>query len=372
MNAKPARTASGRVPLSTSEDAELAAPLFATLERIGEGIVFITEPGQVLLANAAARRLLGFTDDGKEHEPLWERVRYASLQELVRQALVTAQPQMRELTLVAPEERIVHVEVIPARSRRGESILAIVLRDVTELRRLERVRQDFVANVSHELRTPLTSVKGFIETLLEGAIDDPTNNRRFLTLMEEDVNRLARLTDDLLELSKVESLGRPKTSQPVDVPRIIQDVVDALDQQSHAKRITVTFQEPHSVREVRGDPDQIRQVFWNLLDNAIKYNVEGGRVDVELSIDGTHLVVSVSDTGIGIPTEELPRIFERFYRVDKARSRALGGTGLGLSIVKHIVEAHGGQVDVTSEPGRGSVFRVTLPFVTREDALGLT
>jgi two-component system phosphate regulon sensor histidine kinase PhoR len=176
------------------------------------------------------------------------------------------------------------------------------------------------------------------------------------------VNRLARLTDDLLELAKVESLGKPKSVQSVDVWRIIDEVMEALEPQIRAKQITVQIQPHETCVAARGNPDQIRQVFWNLLDNAVKYNVEGGQVSVALSSETPWLHVSVADTGIGIPEEEQSRIFERFYRVDKARSRALGGTGLGLSIVKHIVEAHGGQIAVTSEPGNGSVFRFTLPL----------
>jgi len=332
------------------------------LDRMAEGVLLITPEGQVLFANAASRRLLGLPDDATGCERLWDALRHPGLQELTERAWQTGAPQMREITVQVPEERIVQAQVMSGDVHTAEPTVAIVLHDVTELRRLERVRQDFVANVSHELRTPLTSIKGFIETLLQGAIDDPGHNRHFLTLVEEDVNRLARLTDDLLELSKVESLDKPKTIQAVDVPRLTQDVVASLMPQIRAKQITVTVQPDGRMTEAKGDPDQLRQVLWNLLDNAVKYNVEGGRILLRLQAGEGSLRVEVADTGIGIPAEELPRIFERFYRVDKARSRALGGTGLGLSIVKHIVEAHGGQVEVTSEPGRGSTFQFTLPL----------
>jgi two-component system phosphate regulon sensor histidine kinase PhoR len=307
--------------------------------------------------------LLGLPDDDDELDRQLRRlrIRHPVLLELVGQALATGQPQLRELSVEAPDERIVHAQVVPGTGQGADPAIAIVLHDVTELRRLERVRQDFVANVSHELRTPLTSIKGFIETLLQGAMDDPDHNRRFLRFVEEDVNRLARLTDDLLVLSTVESIGKPTSIQAVDVPTFVHDVVEALHPQIQAKQLTVVAA-PSSLPAAKGDPDQIRQVVWNLLDNAVKYNVEGGRIDVSYVVHPSCLRTHVSDTGIGIPPDELPRVFERFYRVDKARSRALGGTGLGLSIVKHIVEAHGGEVSVASEPGRGSTFGFTLPL----------
>jgi two-component system phosphate regulon sensor histidine kinase PhoR len=336
--------------------------LRAILDRMAEGVLSMTAEGRIVLANAAARRLLGLSEQNVLDPGGPGRWGHHELHELVSRVLRTGQPQTVELTVYRPDERILQVHITGGSSEDPQATVELVLHDVTELRRLERVRQDFVANVSHELRTPLTSVKGFIETLLQGAIDDPEHNRRFLTLVEEDVNRLARLTDDLLELSKVESLGKPKTIQSVDVGRIIDEVFEALEPQIQAKRITSTVPPHGRPIYAKGDPDQIRQVFWNLLDNAIKYNVEGGRVDVVCSAERGWMSAQVIDTGIGIPTEELPRIFERFYRVDKARSRAMGGTGLGLSIVKHIVEAHGGQIDVTSEPGRGSAFQLTLPL----------
>lgn len=340
------------------ESPAAADKLQAILDRMAEGVLTVDTDGRVLFVNAAGRRLLRLPEDPHASAQLWECVRSPDLESLVSRALETGQAQVQEIVVQAPEERLIQAQAIRGRG----PTCSIVLQDVTELRRLERVRQDFVANVSHELRTPLTSIKGFIETLLHGAIDDRTHNRHFLSLMEEDVNRLARLTDDLLELSKVESFGKPKTVQAVDVMHVVTDVVESLESQMQAKRITIQVRPQDRLGPVRGDPDQVRQVLWNLLDNAVKYNVEGGRIDVTLEVQNGWLMTKVVDTGIGILDEELPRIFERFYRVDKARSRALGGTGLGLSIVKHIVEAHGGQVEVASEPGRGSTFRFTLPI----------
>ena len=346
---------------ATAAAALSKGPLPAILDRLAEGLVVLTVEGQVLFLNPAVRRLLGMDDRFTTGQLFWDHVRPDALRTLVDRAWQTRVPQQTEVILPAPEERSLEVEVTIGLLDDGISAAFLVLRDLTAIRRLERVRQDFVANVSHELRTPLTSIKGFIETLLHGAMEDPVHGRRFLSLVEEDVDRLARLTDDLLELSKVESLGRPKSSQAVDALRVIRDVVDSLAPQMQAKRIRKSIEHDGQAAVVTGDSDQIRQVVWNLLDNAIKYNIEGGRVDVICRDAEGFLDIAVSDTGIGLPTEELERIFERFYRVDKARSRALGGTGLGLSIVKHIVEAHGGTVGVTSELGKGSTFTVRLP-----------
>jgi len=358
---KPTSLASGTVWSRRQLMMLLQGQVQTMLDRMAEGVLFMTSSGQILLANAASRRLLGLPDRAADGARLWEFVQHPVLEQLVESALNSQQPHMRELTVSVPDERILQVQVMSSEGSAAESTVSIVLHDVTELRRLERIRQDFVANVSHELRTPLTSIKGFIETLLHGAIDDPGHSRRFLALVEEDVNRLARLTDDLLELAKVESFGKPKTIQSVDVRQITCDVVESLKPQIHGKRIAVDIAAAAPVPAALGDPDQIQQVLWNLLDNAIKYNTEGGRVNIALrAVDGW-LTVRVADTGIGIPPDDLVRIFERFYRVDKARSRALGGTGLGLSIVKHIIEAHGGQVDVSSRPGSGSTFQFTLP-----------
>lgn len=335
----------------------LSSPITAVLEHLGDGVLIVQEDGAIRQANAAARRLLGLGGPASGSS----RRCPPSVQQMVVRAMAEGVPQAEELTVIAPEERILQVRAIGVRMPGSPPGAAVILRDVTELRRLERVRQDFVANVSHELRTPLTSIKGFIETLLHGAIDDPANNRRFLALVEEDVDRLARLTNDLLELSTVESIGKPKTLQAVDALRILRDVLETLKPQIERKRIGVALSPDAPRREVRGDPDQVRQVCWNLLDNAVKYNVDGGRIEVAVALQDGAIAVRVTDSGIGIPPEDLPRIFERFYRVDKARSRALGGTGLGLSIVKHIVEAHGGSVQVTSEPAHGSCFEVTFP-----------
>ena len=233
---------------------------------------------------------------------------------------------------------------------------------IAELDRLERIRIDFVANVSHELRTPLTSIKGFVETLRDGALKDPADAARFLEIIRKHTDRIIALVDDLLTLSQVEGTGPALRLAPTDLADLLEEVAEGFRKRCEAKRLDLRLDLQRPAR-LDADRDRLAQVFGNLLDNAVKYTPEGGAVAVSLASEGGGWKVQVADTGIGIPVEHLPRIFERFYRVDKARSREMGGTGLGLSIVKHIVQAHGGTVDASNPPGRGTLFTVRLPAV---------
>jgi two-component system phosphate regulon sensor histidine kinase PhoR len=235
------------------------------------------------------------------------------------------------------------------------------LHDITRLRQLEQVRKDFVANVSHEIKTPLASIKAFAETLRTGAIDDPANRKEFVEVIEKDADRMTRLVDDLLELSSIESGRRAPNFESIALAECAQGVAVSLAPLAERKQVRIEIRIPNDLPPLRADKGQLRQVLTNLLDNAIKFNKDKGGVTVTASADQRVVTVVVQDTGSGIPAEDLPRIFERFYRVDKARSRELGGTGLGLAIVKHIVDAHGGSVGVESEPGQGATFRFTLP-----------
>jgi two-component system phosphate regulon sensor histidine kinase PhoR len=238
----------------------------------------------------------------------------------------------------------------------------LVFHDITELRRLEKIRQDFVANVSHELRTPIASIKGYAETLLEGALEDKDNAKEFISIIYHDSNRLATLINDLLDLSKIES-GKMKMSfVALDPVSLIKSAVKVIENQAKAKSIALKFDIPTSLPKIMVDETRFSQVMINLLDNAIKYSSERGSTTISAKIVDNALQIDISDTGLGISEKDLPRIFERFYRVDKARSRELGGTGLGLSIVKHVVQAHGGQVWVKSELGLGSTFSFTIPL----------
>jgi two-component system phosphate regulon sensor histidine kinase PhoR len=234
-----------------------------------------------------------------------------------------------------------------------------VVRDVTELRRAERLRRELTANISHELRTPLTSIKGFTETLLEGAIADEEACRRFLAIIDSEAARLMKLVDDLMDLSRLESRAVSMEPAPVRLDALVTGALSGMRPQADRRRITL--RETTDPAIVMADRDRILQVLTNLLDNAIKFTPEGGTVDVSVTSTPAGAVVSVTDTGRGIPADDLPRIFNRFYRVDRSRSRGAGGTGLGLAIAKHIVEAHGGRISVASRVNAGSTFAFTLP-----------
>ncbi|MBC7107085.1 MAG: PAS domain-containing protein, partial [Firmicutes bacterium] len=281
---------------------------------------------------------------------------------LLRQALATGEQVVRELVLLTPEPRVFRVHITPLRDApEGPGGVVALLRDITEYRRLEQMRTEFVANVSHELRTPLTSIRGFLETLLDGAVDDPPTARRFLETMALEAERLARLIDDLLQLSRLEDRRVVLRRERVDMAVIVARVVDIFRAGAREKGLELGYHVQTHLPPVAGDPDMLARVLVNLVDNAVKYTPEGGRITVRAEAADGHVRVSVSDTGVGIPEESLPRVFERFYRVDKSRAREQGGTGLGLAIVKHIVEAHGGRVWARSEVGRGSTFTFELP-----------
>jgi two-component system phosphate regulon sensor histidine kinase PhoR len=236
-----------------------------------------------------------------------------------------------------------------------------VVRDVTDLRRSERLRRELVANVSHELRTPLTSIKGFVETLLAGALRDEQNSRRFLEIIEAETNRLTKLVDDLLELSRLESKGVTFRMQPVDLGQLCRAVVDR--QQPRAERSGVQLDcSAQSGVVVVADPDRVEQVLTNLVDNALKFTPEGGHIRVRVEVRGAEAWVCVEDTGRGIPPDDLPHVFERFYRADRSRTRTSGGSGLGLAIAKHLVEMQGGRIWAESTPGQGSVFSFAFPL----------
>ena len=224
------------------------------------------------------------------------------------------------------------------------------------------MRQDFVANVSHEFKTPLTAIQGFAETLLSGAMDDPRNNRRFLEIIRDHATRLARLTNDLLKLARIEAGKLEVEFFPVQLLEVIERSAETTLLKASQKQITLEVDVPPDLPTVRGDASLLRDVLQNLIDNAIQYTPAGGRIQVSATVGAREVVISVADTGIGIPLADQERIFERFYRVDAARSREAGGTGLGLSIAKHIVEAHGGRLWVESEVGRGSKFFFSVPL----------
>lgn len=323
------------------------------LERCGSGVMVIQEDGQIRRTNKLGLRLLGLppesiTFDGS---PLGAEVR----------KLMEACTERREadhIEVRGPDGSYLVLSLSPVLDSHGQpGGFMLIIHDVTDLRRLEKIRRDFVANVSHELRTPLASIRAMAETLQDGALDDNSVSDHFLGTIIKEAQRLTRISEDLLVLSDAES--RLPEKAPMDLSDLIRLVIVRFQPQAEREKITLEIAVPDGL-VVEANRDQIEQVLVNLIDNAIKYTPEGGSVTVSAERSGERVYVHVRDTGIGIDSRDVYRIFERFYRVDKARSRQSGGTGLGLSIVKHIVESHGGQVTVVSEMGQGSEFTVAL------------
>ncbi|MEN8149761.1 MAG: ATP-binding protein, partial [Planctomycetota bacterium] len=337
--------------------------LRAILGSMLEGVVAVDREERIFHLNRIAAEILSTRAEDAIGGRIWEIARIQPLAETIAGVLEDETGHTREARITdGSRDRILELIASPLRDIRGDLVGAVlVLHDVTELRRLELIRRDFVVNVSHELKTPLTAIRGFVETL----IDDPEIDREtaagFLGRVNDQVLRLSTLVTDLLVLSRVESEGEALERRPVDLRGILRECAGRLSPESRGRDIEFVLELPKGDVTILGDDESLRQVVDNLLDNALKYTPDGGRVDLRLLRAGDEVAIEVEDTGIGIDGRHVDRIFERFYRVDKARSRELGGTGLGLSIVKHITNAHGGRVAVVSETGRGSTFRVSLP-----------
>ena len=353
------------------ELSEDRAQLLAVLTSMVEGVMVLDIRGHVLQINPALERMFGISRVEARGRPCAELFRHQQLNNLVAMILQARTPHEDEIVLPL-SRRHLHIEASPAGGERdNEACIVLVFHDVTDLRRLEKIRKDFVANVSHELRTPLTSIKGYVQALLDGGKDDPSVAGRFLDIILKQSDRLNLIIEDLLELSKIESGQISLREEPIEVRALVDRTLSTIkpiaDRKGHH---LVTALDP-SLPLIAGDDDRLVQVLTNLLDNAIKYTPGGGTITIrgtpspsphtaEPSLNTIDLIVA--DTGIGIPEKDRPRIFERFYRVDKARSRDLGGTGLGLAIVKHLVEGHGGQVWVEANYPQGSRFVVRLPI----------
>ncbi|PYO57083.1 MAG: PAS domain-containing sensor histidine kinase, partial [Candidatus Rokuibacteriota bacterium] len=340
------------------------AKVTAILDGMVEGVIAVDGHEHILLMNERARAIFNLGAVRAERKPFLEVIRNAELHEVFRGSRSAAPGAVvrREVCLTSPASRVLQVHGVPLLLAGGEVGVVIVLHDITELRRLEQVRTEFVANVSHELRTPLTAIHGYVETLLGGALEEPENARRFLEIVHRQTERLGRLIDDLTDLSNIE-LGKVSLRlAPTRLDEVLDSVLAVVLPRAQAGGVTVGVELPPGLPSVRADHDRLAQILINLVDNAVKYTPGGGAVTIRASETEQGTVdVSVADTGVGIPSSDLPRITERFYRVDKARSRELGGTGLGLAIVKHLVLAHGGELGIQSEPGRGTTVRFTLP-----------
>lgn len=335
--------------------------LEAVLLNMFEGVMVVDEKGNILLVNQTWKKVLCIKDDPVKKRPI-EVIRNIEIQEIVEETLkFDKNIEPKEVSVMVPDEKILLIYATPI-IRAGKAEGAVfVFHDITELRRLEKIRQDFVANVSHELRTPVASIKGYAETLLNGAIDDKDNAQEFLEIINSDSNRLAILINDLLDLSKVESGELKLELKPINLKDLICKVVSSLKSQAKARSVITHLDVPANIPSVMADEMRIAQVLLNLIDNAIKYNNQNGEIFISVKDINGFVQVDIKDTGLGIPENDLPRLFERFYRVDKAHSRELGGTGLGLAIVKHIIQAHNGEVSVTSVLSSGSTFSFTIP-----------
>lgn len=328
-----------------------------------DGVIAVDERDHVVLANSAAGHMLGFHPQKAEGRPLLESVRNRALNQAVAEARTAPHVNQLEIEFGNPEKRAISVSSILVPGE-PTSLVVQVLHDVTELRRLESLRQEFVANVSHELKTPLSSIKAYAETLRDGAINDARNNVRFVQRIEEQAERLHQLILDLISLAKIESGQQAFEIVSVALSEAVRSCIAGCQPVADAKQVKLVRQSAGTPLHVCADEEGVKQILSNLVDNAIKYTPSGGQVTISWRGEGPMVVIDVRDTGVGIAPEYLPRVFERFFRVDKARSRELGGTGLGLAIVKHLAQSFGGTVRVESELGEGSVFTVKLPLAS--------
>lgn len=331
----------------------------AILASMLEGVLAVDKDLRVTFCNYSFARNVNARFPVIPGIPLLELVRDPGLREIMTSVISTGERVERRLTLPGAGSRSFEVLAGPLGAPAARGALAI-LHDVTELEHLERVRKDFVANVSHELRTPLAAIRGYAETLLDGALEDPPNNRKFVEIILAQATRLTNIASDLLSLSELESNQRGVPAQPVSVRSALESALRTVESAARVQGVRLICEKLEDARVV-GHELRLEQVFVNLLDNAVKFNRPNGEVQVEMRSANGRIRILIGDTGVGIPSEDLPRIFERFYRADKARSRAMGGTGLGLSIVKHAVEQMGGTVHVHSRLGEGSEFTIELP-----------
>jgi len=335
----------------------------AIIGSLNEGVLALDREGRLLGLNAAAGRLLDLTGDEPLGYRLLDRVRVPALERVIEQALATEGAVEAEVTIPGPPERILHVGTAPLTGEDERRIGTVaVLHDVTNLRRLERARRDFVANASHELRTPLTAIRGYAETLEEEAADDPESVRRFARIIRTHAARLEALAADMNLLARLEHLEEKGELEREDhrVADLLEGAIALCEPKARARAQTIEVVCPPDLH-LQAAGSLVEQAVVNLLDNAIKYSPEGGRIRVEAGQAGREIFIRVQDWGCGIEPRHLPRLFERFYRADSARSRAEGGTGLGLAIVKHVVQAHGGRVTVESAPSEGSRFTLFFP-----------
>jgi len=357
-----------RLAESSQERVETTAAdrnrLQAILAGIVEGVIAVDDRERVVHMNGAAGRIFGVLPEESRNKPVWETVRIRDFCETITRTLREKRVEKAELRFQAsPNEKVVEMNASPLTGEDGMvSGVVAVLHDVSELKKLERVRRDFIANVSHELKTPITAVRGLIETVIDDKEMSGNQREQFLGKIKNQSERLSSIVTDLLTLSRIESQAGALDVGLLDLCGVVATSVNSLLSTAEAGKKIIISELSDKPVKVIGDREALGEVVNNLLVNALKYSPENGEVRIILTCNDRHAFLEVRDNGIGIEPRHLDRIFERFYRVDKARSREVGGTGLGLAIVRHIAIAHGGKVDVESAPGKGSVFRVTLPL----------
>lgn len=342
--------------------------LEAIMSSVVNGIIAIDSSERVLFINPVAERILNISDNNVVGKHLLQVVRNNSIDNYLNTILRDKRFFNTEITIDGHSEKVLKFYANPIKQTDKSDIKGIIItiQDITELRKLERMRTEFVANVSHELKTPLTSIKGFVETLKMGDMENIQDNMRFLDIIEDEADRLYRLINDILSLSELEQRKIKTKKESISIEKSVMEVLSMLKGQSEDKNIGIFVNIKEGLKNLNGDSDKFKQMLINLIDNAIKYTPENGKVEVEAynlsdETGRDNVVIKITDNGIGIPKQHIPRLFERFYRVDKARSRKVGGTGLGLAIVKHIVILFNGKIEVYSEVGKGTEFIIMIP-----------
>ena len=335
--------------------------LDAIMVNMSDAIITTDLQERIILINNAAKTMFGLPDVALNKDYLWEKIRNEKLCNLVREIIKTQEVKTSKIEILSPEKKLLQTHLSPIQIDINTYGVLLVFHDITELRKLENIRREFVANVSHELRTPLASIKGYVETLLENNATGNEQTQEFLSIIMKHAQRLDNLIKDILELSRLESHDLKIELRNLDIHPCIESIVSICREHCAEKNQTFELDMPQRLPPIDTNEYLLRQLLTNLLDNAVKYTPHGGRIGLKVEPISESIQFEISDTGIGIPQEHIPRIFERFYRVDPSRSREMGGTGLGLSIVKHIVNLHHGSIKVKSTIGVGSKFIITIP-----------
>ncbi len=336
--------------------------LDAIMANMNDAVIATDLQERIMLINNAAKTMFDISTAVLNRDYLWEKIRNEKLHNLVRETIRTQAIRTSEIEIPAPEKKLLHIHLSPLQVEKNSQGVLLVFHDITELRKLENARRDFVANVSHELRTPLASIKGYVETLLENDSLRQEDSQEFLHIIMKHSQRLDNLIKDILELSRLDSHDLKTELTSMDILPCIENVFAQYQEHCGGKNQVLDLNIPQQIPFLETNEYLLRQLLTNLLDNAIKYTADGGRVVLKVEPVNQSIRFEISDTGIGIPQEHIPRIFERFYRVDPARSREMGGTGLGLSIVKHIVLLHHGHIQVESTVNIGTRFIITMPL----------